>query len=64
MAEGPLQDKAQFKGVAPELEEVAQEGGERGQRERGREQADVAELRQHLQVLGERAVVLQRFRCR
>ena len=60
LSKGPLEDAAQLEGVRADLHQVVEERAHGGQRERGGEQRHVAELDEHLQVVLERAVVLEK----
>ena len=59
LAERSLEGHAELEGVASYLDDVVDEGTGGGEREGGREERDVAELDEHLQVVLERVFVLR-----
>ena len=60
LREWPLVDVAQLEGVAPDLDEVVEEGAEAGQGVGGAEESDIAELDEHLEVVVKGPLVLWR----
>ena len=58
LTERALARLAQLERVAADLEDVVGEGTQRGERKGRREEGDVTELDEHLQVVFERVVIL------
>ena len=53
-------DEAELEGVAPDLDQVVEEGAEGGQRVGRGEEGHVAKLDKHFQVVVERSLVLKK----